>query len=82
MTREEEDLLTVKKEYTFLVQRVSYKNVGVEVGEWAAKHMGDRMLIISRKRLGPPLNFGPHVITYGFKNEDDAIAFTLKFGKA
>lgn len=87
MTRQElyawrmrEDIDAVKAQYPFIVKRVARNSLDTEVGDWLTT-LGDAYLALAKEPQGPTINFPPWIITYGFKNENDAIAFALKFGK-
>ncbi len=77
MTRIEEDLAAAIADFPFLVTRKSNKSVETEIGEWFCQN---ECIVLSRKSLGPLQNFPNWMITYGFKFEEDAVAFKLKFG--
>ena len=73
------DIAAAQVAFPFIVQRLSYQSLELDIGNWVCQYVGDAMIIISKERQGPPQNFGPVLITYGFKHESDAIAFKLKF---
>lgn len=75
----QEDLEIVRKEYPFIVTRLSYQSLELDLGNWICENVGDDMVIISKERQGPLQNFGPVLITYGFKHIEDATAFKIKF---
>jgi hypothetical protein len=73
------DINAVKASYPFVVKRTARNAVDTEVGEWLTA-LGVSYLSIAKEPQGPTINFPPWIITYGFKREDDAIAFALRFG--
>ncbi len=77
-TRLKEDIDAVRASYPYIVQRTTKETVSEEIGDWFVSLGGD-MLVISKIRIGPVVNFGPWIITYGFKYEADATAFKLRF---
>jgi hypothetical protein len=79
MDQHEADVTVAKEAFPFLVQRLSYQSLELDIGIWVCENVGDAMIIISKVRHGPVQNFGPVLITYGFKFEADAVAFKLKF---
>lgn len=73
------DIAAAQKKFPFIVQRLSYRDLELDIGHWVCENVGDAMLVIAKEIQGPPQNFGPVLITYGFKHESDAIAFKLRF---
>lgn len=87
MTRQElyawqvrKDIDAVKAEYPFIVKRITKNSVDTDIGEWLVD-ISAGYIVIAKEPQGPTINFPPWIITYGFKREDDAIAFALRFGK-
>lgn len=77
-TKVEKDLEAIKAHYPFTVQRIDTTPVNAEIGDWMMD-LGDDMIVLSSIRIGPPQNFSPRIIFYGFKKEADALAFKLRF---
>lgn len=75
----QEDIAAAQEKFPFIVQRLSYRGLELDIGNWVLRNVGEDMIVISKELQGPPQNFGPVLITYGFKHESDAIAFKLKF---
>lgn len=74
------DIAEAMKIYPYVVTKEVMRNGDADIADWLAT-MGDNVLVISKIRIGPPQNFGPMIVSYGFKREDDATAFVLRFGK-
>ena len=72
------DIDAVKKDNPFMVKIISDKAVDVVRGEYLV-FLKD-WIIITKYRQGPTINFGPTITVFGFKHEQDATAFKLKFG--
>ncbi len=74
----EKDLEAVKVAFPFIVTRLSRTDVELDIGKWLYSLDGD-VIAISRKRIGFIWE-KKSLVTYGFKKEEDATAFKLKFG--
>lgn len=74
----EEALEAVIADFPYIVKRISHRSLELDIGNWLLPIGGD-MIVISKVRHGPNINFSPVTITYGFKKEEDAIAFKLRF---
>jgi hypothetical protein len=66
----------VKDGFPFIVIISSYKYFAFQY----ISNITNDWIIVSKYKEGPVVNFGPTVVVYGFKHEQDAIAFKLKFG--
>lgn len=75
-----EDIAEAMKIYSHIVTKEVMRNGDADIADWLDT-LGDNAAVISKIRIGPPQNFGPIIVLYGFKCEDDAIAFVLRFGK-
>jgi hypothetical protein len=73
------DKEVIKSLFPYQITRESYDRVEPEIGDYFVS-LGEDALVIEQYRRGPNINFGPYVIVYGFKHEQDAVAFKLKFG--
>lgn len=74
----ERDIEEVRKSFPFIVERLSYRDLELDIGDWL-NPLGEDIVVISKIPQGPKINFPPVLITYGFKNEADAIAFKIRF---
>ena len=74
------DIEAVQKDYPYLVRRISYQNVSLDIGNWISENVGCDMIVVSKEPQGPAQNFPPSLITYAFRYEADAVAFKIKFG--
>lgn len=77
----EEDIQAARSKFPYIVQRLSYEILEFELANWISENVGDRMILISKERQGSAVPFSPVLIAYGFEDEADATAFSLKFGK-
>ena len=75
----EEAMEAVIADFPYIVKRISYRSLELDIGNWVCENVGGDMIVISKVRHGPNINFSPVTITYGFKREEDAIAFKLRF---
>ena len=73
------DIDAVKDEFPFIVKISSYRTLALEETKYLMT-IPNNWIIVSKYREGPVVNFGPTVVAYGFKHEQDAVAFKLKFG--
>ena len=76
--KNDEDIEAVRERFPFIVKRLSYRDLELEVGHFMLP-LGENAVVISKIPQGPAQNFPPVLITYGFKREDDAVAFALRF---
>ena len=74
------DIAEAMKIYPYVVTKEVMRNGDADIADWLDT-MGDNAVVISKISIGPPMNFGPVFMSYGFKREDDATAFVLRFGK-
>lgn len=74
-----EDITAAQEVFPFIVQQFSYQSLELEIRDWVLQNVGDAMIVISKELQGPAQNFPPVLVTYGFKYENDAVAFRLKF---
>lgn len=74
----DEDIAVVKEHYPYIVKLVSYKALATEEWEFLNK-LQDSAILIAKYMEGPVQNVGPITVVYGFKQEDDAVAFKLLF---
>ena len=69
----------VKEDYPFIVKVPSEKSYDEDRGNYLLSHCRD-WIVVTKYREGPVVNFGPVIVVFGFKNEQDAVAFKLRFG--
>lgn len=72
------DTDVVKEEYPFIVKISSHKTLATEEYEYL-RTLRDDYIVVTKYREGPAVNMGPIVMVYGFRYENDAVAFKLKF---
>lgn len=78
--RRERDLEAVQASYPFLVKVTGNIQLTLDICDWIVP-ICDDILVVDRYSIGPAINFPPWTVTYGFKKEEDALAFRIKFGK-
>jgi hypothetical protein len=75
-----EDIAAAKEVYPFIVKRQTRTRLNLDIGQWITDNPAIDMAVITREVIDGPGLALVIEITYGFKKEEDAIAFKLKFG--
>ena len=74
------DIDAVKEDYPFTVKTISDNSPRLDIGDYLASENIEDWIVVTKYREGPVVNRGPTIVVFGFKNEQDAVAFKLRFG--
>lgn len=74
------DYEAIREDYPYFVERLSYRSLQLDIGNWVAENIGIDMIVVSKKLQNPSDYFTPSIITYAFRHESDAVTFKLRFG--
>ncbi len=69
------------KDFPYQVTLILFHEGREKIADWwiSGEINFEDMVVLNKKILGPPVNFPPWEVTYGFEKEEIATLFRLKF---